>query len=85
VDRPGLLAASANAGQTDHDLANYLIGQLCEVQLRAANTDCLGLVAAPVRNVGTGEYSLVNGWSLAATCWGRFAYQGWDVYGERIV
>lgn len=89
-DRSGLTApeqtafdavtAAANAGQTDHDLADYLIGQLCEVQLRAANTDGLGLVAAPVRNVGTGEYSLVNGWSLASTAWARFAYQGWNMF-----
>jgi hypothetical protein len=72
--------ALAGEGGTDHDLADNLAGQTANVQLHAPNTDGLGLVAAPVRNVGTGEYSLVNGWSLASTCWARFAYAGWNIF-----
>ena len=79
------VTAAANAGATDHDLADALVGQLAAIQLFAPNTDRLGLVAAPVRNVGTGEYSLVNGWSLAATCWTRCAYLGWNLLASTAV
>jgi hypothetical protein len=73
---------AAAAGPTDHDLADYLLGQLSQIQLHASNGDGLGLVAAPVPNVGTGEYNLVNGWALASTCWARFAYQGWNIFTD---
>ena len=75
----------ADGEATDGDLARYFIGQLADIQLYALNTDGLGLVAAPVRNVGTGEFDLVNGWSLAATCWARCAYQGWNFFSETSV
>jgi hypothetical protein len=39
-----------------------------------------GLVAAPVTGVTTGEDTLINGWSLAATCWARFAYANMDMF-----
>ena len=73
---------AAAAGPTDHDLADYLLGQLSQIQLHASNSDSLGMVAAPVPNVGTGEYNLVNGWALASTCWARFAYQGWNIFTD---
>jgi hypothetical protein len=74
------LTAAANDGATDHDLADYLTAQLANVQLYAPNTDGRGLVAAPVPGVTTGEDTLINGWSLAATCWARFAYANWDIF-----
>jgi len=74
-----ILVGAADGG-TEHDLADYVIGRLADIQLYAPNTDRLGLVAAPVRNVGTGEYELVNGWSLASTCWARAAYGGWNIF-----
>jgi len=61
-------------------LAVFLLGQLASIRRYAVNTDALGLVAAPVVGVGTGEYDLVNGWSLASTSWARFAFEGWNVY-----
>jgi len=76
---------SAAAGASDQDLANWLVGGLAEIQLHAPNTDVLGLVAAPARNVGTGEYSLVNAWSLASTCWARFAFTGWDIFSDSLI
>lgn len=79
------IAAAADSGAADQDLADALIGQLAAIQLFAPNTDRLGLAAAPVRNVGTGECSLVNGWSLAATCWTRCAYLGWDLLTSSAV
>ncbi|MCY2927580.1 MAG: hypothetical protein NT031_19500, partial [Planctomycetota bacterium] len=69
----------ANAGSTDHDLADLLTRQLANVQLYAPNTNKLGLVASPVTGTNTGQYTLVNGLSLAATCWARFAYTGWNI------
>ena len=87
--------AAADGGATDHDLADFLIGQLGEIQLHAANTDALGLVGAPVGGVGLGtgaypggqwtEEHLVNGWALGATCWARFAFQGWNVFAQASV
>ena len=75
-----LVLGKANDGETDHDLADFLAGQLVNIQLHAPNGDGLGLVAAPVPGVGTGEYDLVNGWALASTCWARFAFQGWNIF-----
>ena len=79
-----VLTAAADGG-TDHDLADYLVARLADIQLHAPNGDQLGLVAAPVRNVGTGEYELVNGWSLASTCWARAAYQGWSIFTHTVL
>ncbi len=75
-----LVLDKANDGETDHDLADFLVGELVNIQLHAPNGDGLGLVAAPVPGVGTGEYDLVNGWALASTCWARFAFQGWNIF-----
>ena len=81
------IVAMAGAGGTDHDLADSLVSQMANMQLNAPNTDGLGLVAAAVRNVDTGETGsiLVNGWSLASTSWARFAYAGWNVFSESTV
>jgi len=73
-----VVVTAANGGSSDHDLASFIAGELCRIQLCAPNGDGLGMVAAPVPNVGTGEYSLVSGWSLAATCWSQWAFAGWN-------
>jgi len=81
------IVAMANAGGPDHNLAENLVSQIANIQLYAPNTDGLGLVAAPVRNVCTGETgsNLINGWSLAATCWARFAYASWNIFTDPAV
>ena len=75
----------ANGGRTDHDLADALISQLANMQLYAPNTDGLGLVAAATSTVSTGENPLINGWSLASTCWSRLAYSGWNIFSDSLV
>ena len=79
-----LVGADGDAGY-DFDLADFFAAALAEVQLHAPNGDGLGLVAAAVRNVGTGEYDLVNGWSLAATCWGLCAFRGWNIFTAAFI
>jgi len=79
------IAEWADAGTTDHDLADRLLRELGTIQVKAPNGDGLGLVAAPVQGVGTGEYDLVNGWSLAATSWACFAYRGWNPFTDSTV
>jgi hypothetical protein len=79
------VVTAASDGATDYDVADYLLGQLARIQLNAPNADGLGLVAAPVPNVGTGEYYLVNGWSLASTCWARFVFTGWNMFEHNLV
>jgi len=79
------IVAAANAGSTDHDLADFILAQLADIQQYALDGDGLGLVAAPTEGVGTGEYDLISGWALASTCWARFAFHGWNMYSEATV
>jgi hypothetical protein len=75
----------AAVSDPDEPLSDAILASLVDIQLYAPNGDGLGLVAAPVPGVGTGEYSLVNGWSLAATSWARFAFAGWNPFTDAPV